>query len=203
MGFDDEAFTAAVVNMAVRGFLTIEEDEDGDYTLIKTGMKTGETADLAPGERALARKLFSHGKDTIRLEQKNHKRLQKAQKALRESLKNDFEKVYFLKNTKYFLPGLGITLLSLVVIVVLADQPLIPGFMAVWLTGWTFGCYALVAKAFDAWRLVLVRGKVLYIVPRATSPAWASTTRPSPPPSSTWRSGAFSSSRRTRTATTR
>ncbi len=161
MGFDNETFTAAVVNMAVGGFLIIEEDEDGDYTLIKTG----ETADLAPGEKALARKLFSHGKDTIRLEQKNHKRLQKAQKALRESLKNDFEKVYFLKNTKYFLPGLGITLLSLVLIVAFADQPLFPGFMAVWLTGWTFGCYALVARAFDSWRLVIMRGKVLYIVP--------------------------------------
>lgn len=161
MGFDNEAFTAAIVNMAVGGFLTIEEDEDADYTLIKTG----ETADLAPGERALARKLFSHGKKTIQLEQKNHKRLQKAQKALRESLKNDFEKAYFLKNTKYFLPGLGITLLSLVLIVVFADQPLFPGFMAVWLTVWTFGCYGLVAKAYDSWRLVLIRGKILYIVP--------------------------------------
>ena len=33
MGYDGKAFTAAIVNMAVKGFLTIEEDDDGDYTL--------------------------------------------------------------------------------------------------------------------------------------------------------------------------
>ena len=33
MGFDDKAFAAAIVSMAVKGYLTIEEDSRKTYTL--------------------------------------------------------------------------------------------------------------------------------------------------------------------------
>lgn len=169
MGYDDTAFTAAVVDMAVKGYLRIEEDDDGDYTLVRSG----EPANLSSGERALAKKLFSHGVDRVRLEQTNHKRLQKTQKALRDALRAEFEKVYFLKNTWYFVPGVAISLLTLAAIVLTSREPAVPAFFAVWLSGWTLGCYMLVRKAYDAWRLVLVRGKVLFVIPAVFITAFA------------------------------
>jgi len=169
MGYDDKAFTAAVVDMAVKGYLRIEEDRDGDYTLALSGA----TADLSPGERALAKKLFPSGSDSLRVEQKNYKRLQTAQKALRDALKREFEKVYFIKNTWYFIPGAAISLLALAAIVLTSREPAVPAFFAVWLSGWTFACYMLLRKAYDAWRLVLVRGKVLFAIPAVFITAFA------------------------------
>ena len=40
MGYDQKAFTAAVVDMAVKGYLTIEEQGD-EYTLRRTGKDQG------------------------------------------------------------------------------------------------------------------------------------------------------------------
>ncbi len=36
MGFDNKVFSAAIINMAVKGYITIRE-ENNDYTLVKTG----------------------------------------------------------------------------------------------------------------------------------------------------------------------
>jgi hypothetical protein len=157
MGYDGKAFTAAIVNMAVKGYLTIAEDDDGDYTLIKTGAEAG----LAPGEAALARKLFSYGQNEVQLKQKNHKRLGKAQKALQASLKNDFEKAYFLKNTGYFLPGVAITLMTATLVAIFGRDPMTAGFITVWLTIWSIGCYALATKVVGAWRQTTTTGSLV------------------------------------------
>ena len=55
MGFDDKAFAAAVVNMAVKGYLTIDEDEKGDYTLTRKGR---DSSGLSRDEVRIARQLF-------------------------------------------------------------------------------------------------------------------------------------------------
>ncbi len=52
---DDKLFAVAVVNMAVKGFLTIKEDDDNVFTLKRTG--AGEKR-LSGGESKIARKLF-------------------------------------------------------------------------------------------------------------------------------------------------
>ncbi|MHA1154054.1 MAG: DUF2207 domain-containing protein [Alphaproteobacteria bacterium] len=152
MNYDGKAFTAAIVNMAVQGFLTIEEDGDGDYTLVKTGGKTGEEVDLAPGEATVARKLFSYGQNEVQLKQKNHKRLGKAQKALKKSLQRDYEKTYFLTNTGLFLPGLAITLMTFGLVAVFGTEPAGAAFITLWLSFWSLGCYALANAVIGAWR---------------------------------------------------
>ncbi len=157
MGYDDKSFTAAVVNLAVKGYLVIDEDDEGEYTLKKTGNDTG----LSPGEAVLARKLFPGGVMETVLEQSNHQRLKKAQKALRKSLKGDFEKVYFLKNTWYFAPGVVITLVTAAVMAVLGPDPAAAGFMTLWLSIWSLGCYALALQTVTAWRTVGATGSLL------------------------------------------
>jgi hypothetical protein len=54
MGYDNTCFAAAIINLAVKGFLTIEEDDD-DYSLELTGK---ENIEMAPGEAAIIKKLF-------------------------------------------------------------------------------------------------------------------------------------------------
>lgn len=154
--FDDKAFTAAVVNMAVKGYLTIKEDPDKVYTLAATG----KAAPLSPGERAIAGKLFPGGRGEIELKQKSHVRLGEAQKALHETLRTEYEKSHFVLNTSYFIPGVGLSLLVLGLIALVSDQPGPAGFMTVWLAGWTAAIYFLALRAWRAWQSAIAAGSI-------------------------------------------
>jgi uncharacterized membrane protein YgcG len=120
MGYDNRAFVAAVVNLAVKGQLEIEED-DGDYTL----RRTGSAQPLAAGEKALLAALFAEDA-SVALENENHKVLARAKQAHQKALKRDYEKIYFLTNGAFLLPSIGATL-ALVLAVSLLDawRPLV------------------------------------------------------------------------------
>ncbi|MDX1484490.1 MAG: DUF2207 domain-containing protein [Alphaproteobacteria bacterium] len=157
MGFDDKTFTAAIVSMAVKGFLTIAEQADGSYRLEKTGRGRQQ---LSLGEKAVARNLF-RGRDVFNVKQANHKTLAKAQKALRTWLRSEFEKVYFLRNTVYFLPGLGLSVLAAGILIAASDQVGAAAFISVWLAIWSVVVYFLLRQAFRAWQGALAKGGVL------------------------------------------
>jgi uncharacterized membrane protein YgcG len=101
MGYDDRAFTAAVLNLAVKGQLEIEE-RDGSYTLLR---KTSD-APLAAGESALVAALFAKG-DAVELKRGNHEPLMKAKLAHANSLKRNYQTIYFLKNSALLAPSVG------------------------------------------------------------------------------------------------
>jgi len=153
-GFDDKTFTAAVVNMAVKGHLTIREDDEKTFTLTAAG----KDASLSPGEQAIARKLFPGGRGTVELKQKNHKILGAAKDALEARLRGEYEKTHFLYNTRYFVPGAILSLLLLGVNALAADQPEVAGFLTVWLAGWSVGVYFLAHMTWRAWRGALTGG---------------------------------------------
>jgi len=112
MYYDDKVMTAAVVNLAVKGYLRI--DDDGDkHTLTK--LKPGRNpAPLAAGEQELLEGLFGPGW-TIALENENHEHLGKAKSAHRRSLKDDYKQKYFQTNGYLNLPGIAIVLGTTVV----------------------------------------------------------------------------------------
>ncbi|HSO20155.1 MAG TPA: DUF2207 domain-containing protein [Desulfosarcina sp.] len=149
MGFDKKALAAAIVSMAVKGFLTINEDTDGDYSLKLTG---NGASSLSAGEAKAAKHLFPPGRNHIRLEKQSHQRIRAALKGLRTSLSAEYEKAYFLRNTGYFIPGIVISLLALAGIVLTASQTAAAMFMLVWLSGWSAGVYMLLATVVAAWR---------------------------------------------------
>ena len=157
MGFDDKTFTAAIVSLAVKGAVTIRENPDRSYTLEKTGREHG----LSAGERAVYRKLFSHGRGSIELKQSNHKKLGAAQKALREWLRTEFEKVYFVRNTAYFVPGVVLSLAALGLLVVAADDPASAAFLCLWLSVWTVAVYFLGRQVWRGWKTSLATGSFL------------------------------------------
>ena len=152
MGFDEMAFTAAIVSMAVKGFLTIEEKPYGSYRLEKTGRKADH---LSMGEKAVAHKLFFGGQDGIDLEQSNHEELQAAQEALQVSLRTEFEKIYFLRNTGYFLPGFGLSALAVVILVAASYQMFNAVVGVIWVTGWSVFAYSGVCQALRAWQVAI------------------------------------------------
>jgi hypothetical protein len=153
MGYDRKAFAAALISMAVKGYLTVSE-EGSTYTLTRTGRSEDETG-LAKGERAIAGALFSGGSE-IELKNSNHARVSKAITALKEKLQAEDEGVYFVTNGGWFYGGLIILFLSAVLTVLLSDSPAESGFILIWLSIWSTGTSFLVYRVLQLWQGVLV-----------------------------------------------
>ncbi|OQX42446.1 MAG: hypothetical protein B0D89_01235, partial [Candidatus Sedimenticola endophacoides] len=150
MGYDQKAFSAALVNMAVKGYLGIQESDDGQFTLEKSGA----TPRLAAGEGAIASALLGDGTRRIELRQANHDRLGRALKAHRRSLSADYEKRYFDTNRGYLVPGLllsaGVMLLGVLSLPEARRET--AGLMSVWLGFWSIGVFTLLRSAANSWR---------------------------------------------------
>ena len=153
---DHKLFAVAVVNMAVKGYLTIKEDESGTFTLKRTG--AGE-AKLSGGEVKIARKLFGHS-DKIKLKNSNHEKIGGALEELQKYLMKGANKKYFILNSSYFIVGLVITFVTLASVILSAEQLSFAIFMCVWLSIWTAGCFMLGLKVVNGWRLALGSGGV-------------------------------------------
>jgi len=149
MTYDRKAFAAALINMAVKGFLTIAED-GGTYTLTRTG-KSEVQCTLSGSEIAMADALFSGPNDSIVLKQANHSKVQRAIAGLKAKLKSECEKNYFITNSGWFIAGLAILALTAVAATLLSDNPGVAGFMLLWLSGWSIGTAFLLHMAFNAW----------------------------------------------------
>ncbi|MGB5621458.1 MAG: DUF2207 domain-containing protein, partial [Gammaproteobacteria bacterium] len=100
MSYDSGAFTAAVINLAVKGYVQIEEDHD-DYVL----RQNESTAVLAPGEKALLSRLFKTG-PVVKLERSSHTTIAAARQAHRRALRRNYHRLYFVTNTPLLLPSL-------------------------------------------------------------------------------------------------
>ena len=155
MGYDDKTFSSALINMAVKGFISIIE-EDGDYTIRKTD---GGKTELSFEENKAYQELFSSTRE-LKLEQANHTRISAAIRGVTDYLKKKFEKIYFITNSKYFIAGLLLTCILLFVsgfkeAVAKGAVPVFV-FMCVWLTGWSVGVIMLVRQVFSTWKRVFV-----------------------------------------------
>ena len=93
--FDHKTLAAAVVAMAVKGYLTISESDEHTFTLKKTGT---DGASLSAGELKVAKELFG-STGTMKLTRTNHKSIQKAQKELWKQLLRDLRNKYFVLNS--------------------------------------------------------------------------------------------------------
>jgi uncharacterized membrane protein YgcG len=125
MGYDNKTFTAAVINLAVKGHLTITSDDD-DYTLQRLSC----SQPLAPGESAILNKLFLGG-TVLELKKSNHSQISVARSAHKQALRRDYLNKYFKTNGMLMLPSLVVSALLLLVIVSTgAFVPWVLGFFA-------------------------------------------------------------------------
>jgi hypothetical protein len=124
MYYDDKIMTAAVVNLAVKGYLRIDVEEGSDgflgigaeadeYSLTK--LNPGDHApSMAAGERELYEALFADD-DSIVLEQDNHELLGEAKTAHRKSLSKDYNRHYFRWNGALNIPALLIVIVTMAI----------------------------------------------------------------------------------------
>ncbi|MPZ41686.1 MAG: DUF2207 domain-containing protein [Rhizobiales bacterium] len=111
MSFDNECFTAAIINLGVKGHLQIIEN-DGKSTIKKlSGGKS-----LAPEETALMSKLFA-GKDSLLLDQVNHVPLGRAKTGLDAALTKAYFGRLFANN--YGWSTAGMLLMVVIILLVL------------------------------------------------------------------------------------
>lgn len=142
MYYDDKVMTAAVVNLAVKGYLKIDVDEGAKglfkitseadkYLLVKTDPGPNPPP-MAAGEQELYDSLF-RGRKAILLDQENHEKLGEAKSAHKQSLARDYRQHYFRYNGLANVPAVlvliaaiamsareGLTILSVSGMVVLA-----------------------------------------------------------------------------------
>ncbi|HTZ47261.1 MAG TPA: DUF2207 domain-containing protein [Verrucomicrobiae bacterium] len=152
MGFDNKTFSAAILDMAVRGFLTIKE-QAGSYTLYLTGKSN---VALPPDEQQVAQYLFD-GRDQVWLHQENHQTIQGALKALKKWLANAEQKTYFVTNSRYLIAPVILSLVIVISYLVALGMPqvVMGTFLGFWLTIWTLAVAGLVLTAVNAWRGVM------------------------------------------------
>ena len=110
MRYDAKAFTAAIVNLAVKNYLLIEKEED-DYTLTRTES----SAALAAGEKTILEKLFAEGPE-LKLKTENRQLVMDAIKAHRQSLRRDYLDVYFMRNSRFLIPSSLVAVLAIALI---------------------------------------------------------------------------------------
>ena len=114
MYYDNKIMTAAIVNLAVKGYLRIDVEEGSDgflgfgkeedhYFLERTDPGKNAPA-MAAGEQELYDSLFA-GRKTIKLEQENHKELGAAKSAHKRSLARDYKQHYFKYNGLLNIPA--------------------------------------------------------------------------------------------------
>lgn len=154
MGYDHKTFAAAVVNLAVKGLVEIGQ-EGKTFTLTRT---SAELLDLAPGEKAILKHLFGNLKGvSITLEQGQHSTIRKALKAHESALQLNNEKLYFLRNRGWLIPGglLSLAIFGGVVYGLPGSEVRVTGaFLSLWLTFWTLGVFTLGNRVWHAWRRI-------------------------------------------------
>ena len=151
MGYDDKTLAAAVIDMAVKGRLTIRESE-GTFTLRK---EEKGNQPLSAEEEQVMRNLFGSSQE-ITLETARHTTIRSAIKSFRDYLAMKYEKIYFVTNRKYFFAGIGLTMVLLVLsgLWEAGSKGRLPifFFICIWLSGWTIGVLALVNQVVVKWR---------------------------------------------------
>jgi uncharacterized membrane protein len=150
MGHDRRSFTAAVINLAVKGYLTITEEKKllglkTCYVLKKTGESP--SVKLSRGERRVGGKLFPGAARTLKLENKHHARISRAMESLEETMDEEYGKAHFRTNGGWLFPGI---ILSMAVLIITgwnaAREPAPFLFLTFWLSIWLTATFAMWAN---------------------------------------------------------
>ncbi len=160
MGYDNKTFAAAILDMAVRGYLKIAE-QSGTYTLTLTGASESV---LTADEKQIAGEFFE-GRTQIILKQDNHTVIHAAIVAVKKWLKTAEQRVYFVTNSRYLIPAIFLSVfVALAYFLSLGGPQTVGGiFICVWLTIWTIAVSAMVLNLVAAWRDVLRHGSASLI----------------------------------------
>lgn len=147
--FDDKCLVADTISLAVKGYLTISNENDG-YNLSITN-KEYDSSLVLGSEKILLDSLFKTS-DTIKIGGQSSSLVAKKNK-LSRWLTENYKKNYFTLNIKYLIIGLILSALSIATIASTegAEAAGLIAFMSVWLSVWTVGVVALSVNNFRLW----------------------------------------------------
>jgi len=114
MAFDTKMVTAAIINLAVNGYIKIVEDK-GKFTIIKLKELTGMSKD----EESLINKLFRGKCTEFTFESKRHAKIRNSIEAFKYRLKNVYENEFFKINFRYLIPSIILSVFLLLAIIVI------------------------------------------------------------------------------------
>ena len=128
MGFDNRAFTAAIVDLGVRGQIHISKEDGGWFakdttTLRRTELGRAGDNHTPAAESAMRQALFAAG-ESIELKQENHSTLQAARTALQNGLKAAYAGKLFVDNRDWAVLGMAAIpalMLAIAILAVLFD----------------------------------------------------------------------------------
>lgn len=143
MGYDAKTFSAAIIALATKGYVTIDNESD---SFILT--KTASTVPLSLDQNAFLQTLFSSG-TTLDITQTNKEVIQKARDQLKKNLKSAYLNKYFITNIGYQFFGWLMSLLVFISAIKLADDPSQAFGALTWISVWTFACAILLKSAFE------------------------------------------------------
>jgi hypothetical protein len=143
MYYDNKVMTAAILNLAVKGYLRIN-DLGSEQTLFDL-QPGGDAPPLAAGERELYEALFEEGRRVV-LEQDNHALLGSARSTHKESLVEDYRQHYFRTNALLNVPAILIAATSVVVALAAGGRPSVPVLVAGAVVVLTVVFFAIVMK---------------------------------------------------------
>jgi hypothetical protein len=162
--FDPKTLVANLVDLAVKKRFAVLEDLFGSYILGRvksspppTGVRVisseAPRSEITADEKLLLQKLFSGG-DTVQLEPAECALVGGSMEALHHYLRCRLEKVYLMANARYLIPGLLITLATVVrcgfAIQGVQRFPLL--LVTIGLVPWSLGCLSLGELAIATWR---------------------------------------------------
>jgi uncharacterized membrane protein YgcG len=125
MSFNRNAFTAAIISLAVKGQLVIKE-KDEEFTLRRT---TGPPAtQLTKGEQATLKELLPRPGSSIQMDNENYKDFQSARKLLKKELKKEYLGRLFHLNSIYLVPPVLMSVAAAIIAV------FFEGGAAIWIT---------------------------------------------------------------------
>jgi uncharacterized membrane protein YgcG len=154
MAYDKKCFTAAVINLAVKQVLTIEDD-DGEFTLTKVTTEQGTSQPpvrpLSADEELVAERLITG--ISLKLKQSNHTRISAAITRLGKKLEDAYHGKLFYLNRVWLIPGWILSAVAVAVAAITSGWESLPviAFLCVWLSLWTVGVGFLSVMVFTAW----------------------------------------------------
>ena len=143
MYYDDKVMTAAIVNLAVKGYLEIRK-KGGTHSLRKLDTATLKPP-LAPGEKELYEALFAKD-DVVALKNSNHKVLGNARSRHSQSLRDDYKNHYFRTNGLLNVPGILIVILTTLLAVNIGRGATAPVIVMIVLSFITMAFFAIIMK---------------------------------------------------------
>lgn len=168
MGKYDKVFEASILNLAVKGYIKIENEEEKIFgiksnkmTLIKQEKELGN--DITEDEKDIYKTLPSVAK--LEYSSSLQRKLETMQIGQRKFLKNKFNGQMYKRNSGLVMISVIMSIIVAIISVMFSNNAIeemfmIP-FMSIWLTIWTIGIVAMLTKGNGAKKI----GVIIFAIP--------------------------------------